>query len=202
MFSTLNKQARPVSKAELIALDEDDPSAIVARRIATRYDGLNRSCSPPAGTGRRGRSSWGLIHLGKGNQIPQSNTYSITTIVTLLDVVRSAFKGELNRLNKEYGGNRPSEFVRDQLYDESVAVWQHLGESCDELADVMGSDPAEERAAQDSSIEGGHMLFRPIGQQTFAGALGLLKSRGIATDRAIAHLCQAPMQLSEPPGSR
>ena len=98
MFSTLNKQARPVSKAELIALDEDDPSAIVARRIATRYDGLNRSCSPPAGTGRRGRSSWGLIHLGKGNQIPQSNTYSITTIVTLLDVVRSAFKGELNRL--------------------------------------------------------------------------------------------------------
>ena len=43
------------------------------------------------------------------------------------------------------------------------------------------------------------MLFRPIGQQTFAGALGLLKSRGIATDRAIAHLCQAPMQLSEPP---
>ena len=40
LFTTLNKEAKKVSDAEIVALDEDDAAAIVTRWIATTYDGL------------------------------------------------------------------------------------------------------------------------------------------------------------------
>ena len=36
------------------------------------------------------------------------------------------------------------------------------------------------------------MLFRPIGQQAFSAALGVLRSRGVSTEDAVANLCLAP----------
>lgn len=194
MFSTLNKTARPVSTAELIALDEDDASAIVTRRLATEFEELNKVTQQP---GRQ--SDMGLIHLGKSTHIPRSNHHSITTIVTLLDIVRSAFKAEVSFLKNRYTGNRPKEENLDSLYDQASQMWLLLKEHCLEMGEVMGSEPAELLASKFRRLDGGHVLFRPIGQQAFSGALGVLRARGISTEDAIAHLCLAPMELSRPP---
>lgn len=197
MFSTLNKTARPVSTAELIALDEDDASAIVTRRLATEFEELNKFTPVPGK-----RPDMGLVHLGKSTRIPPSNHHSITTIVTLLDIVKSAFNAEVKTLKKTYGGNRPEEEEIEGLYRKAAQMWTLLKNHSPELAEVMGSEPGDLRASRYRRGDGGHVLFRPIGQQAFSGALGVLRSRGIPTEDAIAHLCLAPMELSRPPWLR
>ena len=194
MFSTLNKTARPVSAAELIALDEDDAGAIVTRRIATEFEDLNRVTPVP---GRRPDMS--LIHLGKNTQLPKANRHSISTIVTLLDVVRSSFREELTSLKSKYQGSRPTELEIDALYENAIRMWKSLRDHSREMANVMGSEPGERRAGFYRGEDGGHVLFRPIGQQAFSGALGVLRSRGISTEDAVANLSLAPMELSQLP---
>ena len=194
MFSTLNKTAKPVSTAELIALDEDDAGAITTRRVATEFEDLNRVTLVQ---GRRPDMS--LIHLGRNTQLPKANRHSISTIVTLLDIIRSSFQAELNSLKTEHQGSRPTEPELNSLYDKATAMWKSLRTHCDEMADVMGSEPGEHRAGAYRREDGGHVLFRPIGQQAFSGALGVLRSRKISTEEAVANLCLAPMELSKPP---
>ena len=197
MFSTLNKTSRAVSTAELIALDEDDAGAIVTRRIATEFEGLNKV------TPRPGRlPDMGLVHLGKSTQLPRANRHSITTIVTLLDIVRSSFQVEVGRLKSEHKGSRPSAGELDALYDGATNMWQSLKMHSPQMSEVMGSEPQECRAGFYRRGDGGHVLFRPIGQQAFSGALGVLRSRDIPTEDAVAHLCKAPMELSQPPWVR
>ena len=194
MFSTLNKTARAVSTAELIALDEDDAGAIVTRRIATEFEDLNR-VTPVAGRW----PDMGLIHLGRNTQIPKANRHSITTIVTLLDIVRSAFQTEVNQMKSEHKGSRPSERELDSLYEHGISMWLSLKNDSPEMADVIGSEPGDRRAGAYRREDGGHVLFRPIGQQAFSAALGVLRSRGVSTEDAVANLCLAPTELAGPP---
>ena len=194
MFSTLNKTARAVSKAELIALDEDDAGAIVTRRIVTEFEGLNRVTPVP---GRR--PDMGLIHLGKSTQLPKTNRHSISTIVTLLDIVSSSLQTEVNQLKKVHHGSRPTDTELDSLYDKATNMWLSLQEHSAEVSDVMGSEPADQKAGAYRRDNGGHVLFRPIGQQAFSGAVGVLRSRDVSTEDAVASLCQLPSELSRPP---
>src|SRR5574337_1039288 len=50
LFTTLNKYAQPVSRAELIALNDDDTFAIVTRRLIESYRGLHSEFVPLAPT--------------------------------------------------------------------------------------------------------------------------------------------------------
>ena len=194
MFSTLNKTARPVSTAELIALDEDDAAAIVTRKMATEFGELNKVTPVP---GRRPDMS--LIHLGKSTQLPKVNRHSITTIVTLLDIVRSSFQTEIKQLKSTYQSSRPQDRELEALYSMATNMWLSMKNNCAELAHVMGSEPTDRRAGAYRRDDGGHVLFRPIGQQAFAGAVGVLRSRAMSTEDAVSHLCLAPMELSRPP---
>jgi DNA sulfur modification protein DndB len=102
-------------------------------------------------------------------------------------------------LKQKYKGNRPEERELEQLFEEAVRMWDLLKKHVPPIADVLGTDPQEERAAKYRSEEGGHVLFRPVGQQAFAGALGVLRKKGIEVEHAISHLCALPMSLAENP---
>jgi len=197
MFSTLNKTARPVSKAELVALDEDDASAIITRRLATEFKELNK-VTPVTGQ----RPDWGLVHLGKSTQISPSNHHSITTIVTLYDIVGSALSPEVATLRAQHGVNRAGETQLQELYEKAEGIWNLLKENSPEMADVLGSEPGNLLASKYRRDDGGHVLFRPIGQQAFSDALGVLRSRQIPTETAIRYLCSVPMQLAQLPWER
>ena len=193
LFTTLNKEARKVSDPEIVALDEDDAAAIITRRIAIDYPGLRGD------TSKGSNSDVNLVQMGTRPEIPPSNRRSITTIVTLYKMVKSVFQSELQIIRKEYNYSRPEDTVLEELYEQTVAIWELMRKHDDALADVLGSDPNEERAIRYRGEQGGHILFRPMGLQAFAGALGLLRTRGIPTEQAVRSLCRLPMDISEPP---
>ena len=191
LFTTLNKEAKRVSQAETIALDEDEPSAIVTRWLATRYEGLNGAdpCRPERA----------LIQLGTTNEIQANNRYSITTILTLNTFVARTFQRELAQLKRTYDVDRPDEESLERLYEDSRRVWEYMGEYDKAIGEVLGSDPIQERASKYREATGGHILFRPIGLQVFAGALGVLRNRGISAERAVMSLCRLPTDISQRP---
>ena len=193
LFTTLNKQAKRVSEPEIVAFDEDDPAAIITRWMAIRYEGLKAS-----GTVRK-ESDHNLLQLGRQHEIRARNRRSVTTIVTLYRTIKSIFQAELRTVGRESKGNRPKEETLEKLYEESVNIWELMRQYDIALNDVLGSDPNEERAGSYRTERGGHILFRPVGLQAFAGALGLLRSRGVDNEPAIATLCQLPPEISRPP---
>ena len=193
LFTTLNKEARRVNSQEIIALDEDDPAAIITRWLAIDYDGLNKET--PKVDGKPAKS---LIHFA-ANQIPTGNRHSVTSIVTLHTLVKKVFKPELDRLKREYRTNRPSDDELKDLYSKAVGIWESARKYVSSLDDVLGSNPEEERASKYRGEHGGQILFRPIGLQAFAGALGRLRSEKVDLEIAIRSLCELPMEISEPP---
>ena len=64
LFTTLNKTAKPVSKGEIIALDEDDLMAIIVRRLVSDNDMFKSN----------------RIAYNQTNNLPSTNLESLTTI--------------------------------------------------------------------------------------------------------------------------
>lgn len=193
LFTTLNKEAKKVSDAEIVALDEDDAAAIVTRWIATRYDGLRASPSDDEADLPH------LVQLGTRDEIPATNQRSVTTIVGLYRMTKGIFQKDITALNRKYQGNRPDDEELEAIYGEAVMVWDLMREQDEALGSVLGSDPAEQIAASHRNDRGGHILFRPMGLQSFGRALGLLRTRNVETSQAVKCLCNLPMFLSEPP---
>ena len=198
LFTTLNKEAKKVSEPEIVALDEDDAAAIVTRWIAIRYAGL-RGDTSRGDTSIDRMPDANLIQMGTRHEIPPTNHSSVTTIVTLYRMVKRVLQSELRVIQRKYKNNRPDEYVLQELYKEIVEIWEFMRSHDSALADVLGSDPREQRAMKYRGEEGGHILFRPIGLQAFAGALGLLRTRGIPNEQAVRSLCTLPMTISEVP---
>ena len=193
LFTTLNKAARPVSEPEIIALDEDDIAAIATRNLVIDYEGFN----PPET--RNEDTHISLVQLGTRHEIPPSNTHSITTIVSLYRMIKKVFQAELSSLKKVHQGNRPDDNEIESISHDAAEIWDLLQQNDHALSEVLGSDPREERVAQFRNRRGGHILFRPVGLQAFSGALGVLRMRGIDTERAVRSLCRLPVEISEEP---
>ena len=193
LFTTLNKEAKKVSEPEIVALDEDDPAAIVTRWVATRYEGLKPYYQDEE------ESQPNLIQLSRQHEIRGTNRRSVTTIVTLYRMIKGVFQPKLRSLAREYNGNRPGEEKLQELYNEAVSIWELLRKYDPALNEVLGTDPNQELAGKHRNSKGGHILFRPVGLQAFSGSLGVLKHRGVNTEQAIQSLCQLPTEISEPP---
>ena len=193
LFTTLNKEAKKVSEPEIVALDEDDPAAVVTRWVATSYEKLKPYYLD------ENESKPNLIQLSRQHEIRGTNRRSVTTIVTLYRMIKKTFQPELRSLTQKYNKNRPPEAELNKLYDAAVSTWELMSEYDSALKDVLGTDPEEERAGDYRTEKGGHILFRPVGLQAFSGALGILRQRKVDTDRAVKSLCQVPTEISEPP---
>ena len=192
LFTTLNKEAKKVSVAEIVALDEDDTAAIVTRWMAAHYEGLRVHPSDDA-------DSPNLVQLGTTDEILPSNQRSVTTIVSLYKMTQGIFQKDISALNRKHQGNRPDDEELETIYREAVAIWDLMREQDKALGDVLGSDPAEQRAAKYRNERGGHILFRPMGLQAFGRSLGSLRARQIDWERAVTSLCNVPMSLSASP---
>ena len=195
LFTTLNKEAKRVSLAETIALDEDDAAAIVTRWLATRFEGLNKEhpVSEPSA------EKMTLVQLGTTNEIQSSNEHSITTINALYRFVKNTFQRELGPLTKKYGGERPDDQSLEELYGSAKDIWKLMARFDPCVGDVLGSDPANKHASKYRHDSGGHILFRPVGLQAFSGALGVLLKRDIEPETAVRSLCRVPTEISQPP---
>ena len=192
LFTTLNKYAKPVTRSEIIALDEDDTFAIITRMLVNQYNGLSRTSEE----GKR------LLELAKtkGAQIPSHNQYSVTTIETLYKIATIlAVNGDDKKRERELKKSSPSLDVVESMYVDHVAFWEGLRKHLESMGEALGSDPSDRVAARYRHKSGGHVLFRPVGQEAFATAVRALLDRGYPLDEGLLALSQTQLTLTQPP---
>jgi len=182
LFTTLNRYAKPVSKTDIIALDEDDVVAIVTRRLVEEY---------------------GLFHnkisVRQIRSIPVNDKQSLTSIVILYDVMDTHLRDKGTKAWKRYKTIRPSGDELDGFYNRSIEFWQLLIEHFPPLQELRDSRPSEEVAGRYRHNQGGHLLFRPVGMLVIAKVLRHLVDNGVQLAEAIRLVSQVPMEISNPP---
>lgn len=67
------------------------------------------------------------------------------------------------------------------------------------LQELKDSEPTEEVAGKYRHMQGGHLLFRPIGLLIIVQVLRYLTESGMSLAEAIRVVSQVPMEVSAPP---
>jgi DNA sulfur modification protein DndB len=193
LFTTLNKTAVPVRKRDIIALDEDDAMAIIARRLVE----TNPSFEDPK------------IAVIVSQNIPVTNRESLTTISSLYDILKLLFMYVKGHLFTHVKGQRSDYTLRfsrpsdEQLsYFEQVATsyFEALGRHFKPVGDVFKSKQPARVTEKFRGPHGGHLLFRPIGLEIFTRTVIDLAAQ-METDfpGAVGLLRSMPMELDEDP---
>ncbi|HJT71932.1 MAG TPA: DGQHR domain-containing protein [Terriglobales bacterium] len=180
LFTTLNRYAKPVSKMDIIALDEDDIVAIVTRMLVEEYPLFKN-----------------FLKIKKGKQLQASDTESFTTIETLYDAL-DTYLSHQDAWN-DFKRTRPSDAKIKQYYRRAVELWDTVQTYFPAVKTLAESDKGAEAAAEFRGAQGGHLLFRPVGLLLVIDVIHEFLQRGkrlLATVRALA---KAPMELAEVP---
>ena len=185
LFTTLNKTARPVSKGDIIALDEDDVMAICVRRLIEETDLF---------AGQR-------IAFVASNNMPVANTTSLTTIGNLYDVLTILFtnaKFELRARRPDLQRVRPSDKKLDAYFAYASALFVELGKHFKELDTFFSAENTEPVVKEHRGNHGGNALFRPIGLEIFTRVIARLTA-DMSLAQAVRTAARLPRRLGEEP---
>ena len=182
LFSTLNRYAKPVSRSDIIALDEDDAAAIVTRRL---FD------SHPLFVDR--------LSLGKTKAIPVRDLSSVTSIVALYDSMKMVLECSAVWEPKHLRF-RPSDETLNVLTEHCVEYWMAVVHETEVLQAYLRAPADGNAAGPYRGSHGGHLFFRPVGMlaHTWA-ATTLCKKEGLSLRTAVQRLAAVPMELGERP---
>jgi DNA sulfur modification protein DndB len=157
LFSTLNRYAKPISKRDIIALDEDDSVSIASRELIEMH---------PLFSDER-------ILDSKSKSIPESNKKAFTTIITfyecnyellhlfLEDRVVKNSDGQRMRGNskaKEYIRFRPEQLELEAFINLCADFWNAISSEIFCVREYLASNPATENFRNKN---GGLFPFRP-----------------------------------------
>ena len=195
LFSTLNRYAVPVSKGEIVALSEDDAFAIVTRRLVEEF--------PLLLSNYRGNS--GFVAFNKTTPIPSSDKKSLTSILALYDIVTTlhtpitiVLSKDKRKVLKRLKHRCPTEETLNKIFLEQTSYWELLKNHIKEYGELFSSSPAPEVAGKYRE-NGGHLMFRPAGQQAFARAVRIMMDRSWTMKKAVTNLAKTPMTLNTAP---
>ena len=157
LFSTLNRYAKPVSKAEIIALSEDDNCAVITRRIVEDHKYLK-----------------GKVLIIKNNSISNKNTNSFTNIIVLYNVIEriltdkkvQGYGNVSGKPCKIYTTVRESEEQLEKDYQTVGKILSKLITAIPSLTDFFINNKHINREDKKTSL-----LFRPIGQNVLFDVL-------------------------------
>ena len=144
LFTTLNRYAKPVSKSEIVALDEDDIIAITTRELVEKHPLFQEK-----------------ISLSKTKAIAVKDNRNFTTIITLYDVLEILFRRK--RGWSEFKRHRREDDTIAEFNRNSVHFWDRMVVHFPPLKEVIASQPDENIAGRYRHRAGGHLLFRPVG---------------------------------------
>ena len=181
LFTTLNRHAKPVSLAEIIALDEDDLAAIVTRTILE-----------DAGMMRADKVSFSKSRAMTGD------TTNITNVTTLY-TCHSLFLGRGRKPTewRKYRLRRPDDATIRVSVNEAKSLWESLQGGFKPLDDVSGE---RKPASAFRNERGGHLLFRPIGLEIAVDAISrVIVLHDLKLDQAIKRFRRVPMKLNQAP---
>lgn len=185
LFTTLNKTARPVTKGDIIALDEDDVMAICVRRLIEQTELF-------AGN---------KIAFVANNAMPTSNSTSLTTIANLYDVLTILFtsaESDLKRSKEELRRARPDDETLDKYFRLAETYFLNLSKNFPALEEFFRATETESVVKRYRGNHGGHVLFRPIGLEIMTRVISHF-TKNMNLSRATALASKLPSDLNEPP---
>lgn len=176
LFTTLNKKAKLVSKDTIIALDEDDISACITRKLieSDEFVFFNEE----------------VISFNTG---PVRDKTSITSIVNIYDNVQKLVALKLGVKESELERYRYRD--NEEVYDFVASFYRRTFEGCPELFSVVmnGVNAGNYR----NSETGGHLLFRPIGWDVYTDVyIFLVVNVRLTSEQAIHSILTNDLNLS------
>ncbi len=173
LFTTLNKKAKPVNKAAIISLDEDDLAASLTRSLVEDSETFSEE----------------KIKFQPNNNVSYSDVGVITTIGNLYDLVRIILKEGFGLNSKVIDNFRGKTEEREKYYSEVDCLFEYMFSSIPELSEFSRSNYRSDITSEyRRRIDGGHFLFRPLGLKIFIISLckysGIRKKDGISFDEA------------------
>lgn len=185
LFTTLNKTARPVSKGDIIALDEDDAMAICVRWLIEKTDLF---------AGNR-------VAFVASNNMPVSNQTSLTTIGNLYDVLTILFTNSefpLKERKADLVRVRPSDDDLNDYFKYAKRYFSLLKQHFEELEEFFDADDTSEVVEEYRGCHGGNALFRPVGLEIFTRIVSTLTKDGSLT-QAVKRAALLSRDLREEP---
>lgn len=185
LFTTLNKTAVSVRKRDIIALDEDDVMAIIARRLVE----TDASFRDPK------------IAVISSQSIPTGNRVCLTTISSLYDTLKLLFMFEIGqRSDRSLRFNRPPDSRLQQHHDLATSYFSALGKAFKPVGDLFASADPGAVTEKHRGNHGGHILFRPIGLDMFTRVvIEFATSRSTELVKAVEQLKVLPTDLTKAP---
>lgn len=180
LFTTLNRYAKPVSKSEIIALDEDDIIAITTRDLVENHPLFQEK-----------------ISLAKTKAVAVKDNRSFTTIITLYDVLEILFRER--RGWAAFKRQRPEDGIIAEYYAQSEQFWNAMIEHFPPLEEIRNSHPGENIAGHYRHRQGGHLLFRPVGLLIVAQVVRQAKDSGLSESEAIKRISHISLELTDAP---
>lgn len=163
LFSTLNRYAKPVTLSEIIALDEDDNSAILTRNLMEDYDYLKSK-----------------ILFSKTKSLSVNDKIHFTNIILLYEIIQIILTDISFSKNvklegdglKEFTSKRYSEEVLNK-YSDSLKVYFKMALDIIPSVKNFFITGTINRSSRNTSL-----VFRPIGQLIFFYVLKIAKITG------------------------
>ena len=190
LFTTLNKNAKPVSKGEIIALDEDDAMAITVRRLVMENPMFMED----------------RILKNATNNIPTSNSTCLTTIGNLYDLLGILFtkiyvisrKKRPVDIKNELTKIRLSEAILDKHYGNACDYFERLTEYFSPLTEFCRTSNYGAIVEKYRNSAGGNILFRPIGLTIITEIISTLFKKH-PLDRCFELVAKLPTDLTARP---
>ena len=185
LFTILNKTAKPVSKGDTIALDEDDVMALSVRWLVDEEGDLFR--------GER-------VAFVANNNLPISNQSSLTTIGNLYDVLGIFFtRADTNlKKTKSYlGKTRPADPDLHAYFAFAKDIFVRFRYHFHELDEFFSAENTAPVVQQYRNV---NALFRPVGLEVFATIISRLSTAMPLAD-AFGLAAKLPRALASPPYS-
>lgn len=182
LFTTLNRYAKPVSKSEIIALDEDDNCAILTRMLVDDFDLLK-----------------GRILFSKSKSISPQKVGIFTNIIVIYDSLITLLT-DRRVANVKVGGEPFRDFTKKRVSEEKLSEKREFLENLFlKITSIIPSlhDYFYEGKEVDRGDLSSSLLFRPIGQNVFFNVLKVALDRDILDD-AINFFAENDFSLGNP----
>lgn len=155
LFTTLNKRAKPVNKDAIISLDEDDVCACATRYLVEESDYFN-------GTKLKYQAT---------NNISYRDYFSLTTIGNLYDLIKVIMKDGKRMSPKSIDNYLGTDEDKELLFQDILDVFDYMFCTIPCLVDFQNASSESDRKIivekYRNKINGGHLLFRPLGLKLY-----------------------------------
>lgn len=156
LFTTLNKKAKPVNKAAIISLDEDDICACTTRHLVEESSYFDKD----------------KIKFQATNNVSYTDTKIFTTIGNLYDLVQILFKEGLKIKKSDLENFREGQERERELFDLATAIFEYLFDTIPALNQFQEVKDRESTVRKYRNKEnGGILLYRPLGLKIYFMAM-------------------------------